>query len=515
MTSKDRVRIFDTTLRDGEQTAGINLNTAEKVQIAHQLARMKVDVIEAGFPAASTGDMEAVRAIAESVRGPIIAGLARTREKDIRTAYEAVKGAERKRIHTFIATSDIHIEHKLKLSRAEVLKEVEAGVSTARSLLDDVEFSAEDASRSDLDFLIEVFRLAAKCGATTLNIPDTVGYGVPREFGQFVSAIISGVGTEGISWSVHCHDDLGLAVANSLEAVRNGVRQVECTVNGIGERAGNASLEEIVMGLGTRRDQFGVETGLDTTCLYGISGLVSRLTGFAVPRNKAIVGGNAFAHEAGIHQHGILCNRATYEIMTPEDVGAPGSRLVLGKHSGRHAFVDHLEKKGYQLDKEQVQEAFLLFKALCDRKEIVTESDLEALVVDEILAVTPERSFVMRDYMVQVSPGGLATANVVLWNGEKEVADAATGNGPVDAAYAAVRRITGLEPELRRWEIRAVTEKADAIGEAQVTLELEGRQVHGRGASTDVIEASLKAYVNAMNRLVQLISAGKMAQPCP
>lgn len=515
MTSQDRVRIFDTTLRDGEQTAGINLNTVEKLQIAHQLARMKVDVIEAGFPAASPGDLEAVKAIARAVQGPIIAGLARTRENDIRAAHEAVKDAERSRIHTFIATSDIHIEHKLKLTRAEVLREVEAGVSLARSLVDDVEFSAEDASRSDLQFLIEVFRLAARCGATTLNIPDTVGYGVPREFGQFVSAIISAVGQEGITWSVHCHDDLGLAVANSLEAVRNGARQVECTINGIGERAGNASMEEIVMGLRTRKDQFGVETGLDTKCLYGISGLVSRLTGFAVPRNKAIVGGNAFAHEAGIHQHGVLCNRATYEIMTPEDVGAPGSQLVLGKHSGRHAFTDHLEKKGYYLDREQVQEAFMLFKALCDRKEIVTESDLEALIVDEILAVTPQRSFVLKDYMVQVGPGGRATANVVLGSGEKELADAATGNGPVDAAYAAVRRITGLEPELRRWEIRAVTEKADAIGEAQVTLAMDGRQVHGRGASTDVIEASLKAYVNAMNRLIHLISAGKMAQPCP
>jgi 2-isopropylmalate synthase len=341
-----------------------------------------------------------------------------------------------------------------------------------------------------------------------------VGYGIPGEFSRFVSEIISAVGQEGITWSVHCHDDLGLAVANSLEAVRSGARQVECTVNGIGERAGNASMEEIVMALRTRKDQYGVETELDTTRLYGISGLVSRLTGFAVPRNKAIVGGNAFAHEAGIHQHGMLCNRATYEIMTPEDVGAPASQLVLGKHSGRHAFMDHLEKKGYHLNKEQIQEVFMLFKALCDRKELVTESDLEALVVDEILAVTPERSFVMKYYMVQVGPGALATANVVLLNGNgEEMADAATGNGPVDAAYAAVRRITGLEPELMRWEIRAVTEKADAMGEAQVTLSMEGRQVHGRGASTDVIEASIKAYVNAMNRLVHLISAGKMAQP--
>jgi 2-isopropylmalate synthase len=341
------VRIFDTTLRDGEQAPGINLNTAEKLQIARQLAQLKVDVIEAGFPAASPGDLEAVKAIASEVKGSVVAGLARTRKGDIEAAWEAVRPAEHPRIHVFIATSDIHMEHKLKMSRQQVLDEVRNAVSYAKSFTDDVEFSAEDASRSDPAFLIQVFKVAAECGATTLNIPDTVGYAVPQEFAAFVKEIIDGVGTPpGVIWSVHCHNDLGLAVANSLAAVQSGVRQVEGTINGLGERAGNASLEEVIMALKTRRDRFGLSTNIDTTKLYGVSRLVSRLTGVAVPPNKAVVGDNAFSHEAGIHQHGILCNRATYEIMKPEDVGAPGTRLVLGKHSGHHAFRSEERRVG-------------------------------------------------------------------------------------------------------------------------------------------------------------------------
>ncbi|MCF7935370.1 MAG: 2-isopropylmalate synthase [Synergistales bacterium] len=504
----DHVRIFDTTLRDGEQSAGINLNTAEKIQIAHHLANMKVDVIEAGFPAASQGDLDAVRSIAREVRGSTIAGLARTRSGDIEAAYEAVKEAEHPRIHTFIATSDIHMEHKLRLSREEVLAETRRAVAQAKSLVEDVEFSAEDASRSDPAFLVEVFKTAIEEGATTCNIPDTVGYSVPDEFAAFVRDIIDRVGAgDDVVWSVHCHNDLGLAVSNSLAGVQNGVRQVECTINGLGERAGNASLEEIVMALRTRKDQFGAETYLDTRKLYSASRLVSRLTGFIVPRNKAVVGLNAFAHEAGIHQHGVLCNKATYEIMTPEDVGAPGSELVLGKHSGKHAFRNEVEGLGYNLNDDQLKQAFKLFKALSDRKEIVTDGDLEALIVDDILAVEPERRFVLYDFNVHVSGHGKGTSTVTLWDGEKEISDAATGNGPIDASCEAIKRIIGLDPELMEWRMNAVSGKSDAVGEARVTLKQNGVQAGGRGASTDVVEASLKAYVNAVNRLYRLAAA--------
>lgn len=513
--SEDHVRIFDTTLRDGEQAAGVNLNTAEKIQIAHQLARLGVDVIEAGFPASSPGDFEAVQRIAREVDGPVIAGLARTRAEDIDAAYRAVKDAKKPRIHTFIATSDIHLEYKLKMSREEVLEETRRAVTQARSLVDDVEFSAEDASRSDMDFLVEVFRTAARCGATTLNIPDTVGYALPGEFSAFVEEIIRRTGApEEVVWSCHCHNDLGLAVANSLEAVKRGVRQVECTVNGLGERAGNASMEEIVMALKTKHEHFGTQTRLDTTRLYSVSRLVSNLTGFTVPPNKAVVGANAFAHEAGIHQHGVLCNRATYEIMRPEDVGAPGSQLVLGKHSGRHAFSKRLEDLGFNLTKEQIAEAFRLFKDLCDRKEMVTDSDIEALVVDEILAVNPMRKYALKDFSVQAGHK-CGTATITLLDGEREVTDAATGNGPVNASYAALKRLMGINPELATYRITAVSEKSDAIGEARITLKLAGLTAQGRGASTDVIEASIKAYINAVNRLYQLAAAKGVSLDVP
>ena len=385
------VRIFDTTLRDGEQAAGINLNTEEKLQIAAQLAKMGTDVIEAGFPAASPGDFEAVKLIAQRIDGPTIAGLARTRREDISTAADAVKYSQKPRVHTFIATSPIHMEFKLKMTQQQVLAEVRQAVTHARSLVEDVEFSAEDASRSDPAFLGEVFRTAIECGATTLNIPDTVGYSTPDEFEMFVREVIGATGEpKGVIWSVHCHNDLGLAVANSLAAVQAGARQVECTVNGLGERAGNASMEEVVMGLRTRKDRFGCQTTLDTTRLCAVSSLVSRMTGFPVPPNKAIVGANAFAHEAGIHQHGVLCNKATYEIMNPEDVGASGTRLVLGKHSGKHAFKQRVEEMGFMLSDEQLREAMVLFKTLCDRKEIVGDEDLEPMI-KEILAVDGTR----------------------------------------------------------------------------------------------------------------------------
>ncbi|MDI9388219.1 MAG: 2-isopropylmalate synthase [Synergistota bacterium] len=498
---RDYVRIFDTTLRDGEQAPGINLNTEEKLQIAAQLARMKVDVIEAGFPAASPGDFEAVKLVADRVEGPIIAGLARTRREDVQAAAAAVKGAKKPRIHTFIATSPIHMEYKLKMTPEQVLAEVRRAVTHARGLVEDVEFSAEDASRSDPAFLGEVFRTAFECGATTLNIPDTVGYSVPDEFGEFVRAVIGAAGDpEGVIWSVHCHNDLGLAVANSLAAVRAGARQVECTVNGLGERAGNASMEEVVMALRTRGDRFGCRTGMDTTRLCPVSSQVSRMTGFPVPPNKAVVGANAFAHEAGIHQHGVLCNRETYEIMNPEDVGASGSRLVLGKHSGKHAFRQRVEEMGFTLDDERLNEAMAMFKSLCDRKEIVTADDLEAMIASEILPVEEGRRVGLKSFLVQVGSGH-GSATVTLDDEGREATDAAVGNGPVDAAYRAIQRILDVRPELEHYSIRSVNESSDAIGEARVTLSIGGSRANGRGASTDVIEASIKAYIDGINRL--------------
>jgi len=505
--SDDYVRVFDTTLRDGEQSPGINLNAQEKLQIAYQLAALGVDVIEAGFPAASPGDAEAVRLIAQSVKGPAIAGLSRTRQEDIKTAFESVKHSDRPRIHVFIATSDIHMQYKLKMTKDQVLGEIRSAVTYARSLVPDVEFSAEDGSRSDPKFLAQAFRLAAGCGATTLNLPDTVGYAIPEEFSGFFANVMKEVGTNGLVWSVHCHDDLGLAVANTLAAVKAGARQVECTINGIGERAGNASLEEIVMALKTRREHFGVDTHINTTYLYPTSRLVTRLTGFVVPPNKAIVGDNAFSHEAGIHQHGVLCDKRTYEIMRPQDVGAPESKLVLGKHSGRHAFGERIKSLGYHLTEEELAKAFVLFKDLCDKKGIVSDGDIEALIVDEILGNATKKSFELRDFMISIGAGGRGSATVVLADGEKTNSDAATGNGPVDAAYKAIQRIIGIEPELVSYKISAVSERSDAVGEAVVVIKFKEILAQGRGASTDVIEASIKAYINAINRLVQIAEA--------
>lgn len=504
---QDQVLIFDTTLRDGEQAAMINLNTAEKIQIARQLEKLKVDIIEAGFPAASQGDFEAVREIAASVKDPVITGLARCSGHDIDIAGEAVKYAFRPRIHTFIATSDIHLRDKLKMTRKQVLESVEKWVTHAKTIVDDVEFSAEDASRSDLNFLVDVFQTAIACGATTINIPDTVGYAVPHEFSGIVKEIIERTDKgSNIVWSVHTHNDLGMAVINSLESVKAGVRQVECTINGIGERAGNASLEEVVMGIKTRGDHFGVYTGLDTSQLYPTSSLVSKLTGFQVPPNKAIVGSNAFAHEAGIHQHGIMCNKATYEIMDPLDIGAPSSDLFLGKHSGKHAFTDKVKEMGYQLSSEEISKAFSLFKDLCDRKEMVSSEDIEILVINDILAITPERKYVLTDFNVHTTKGQ-ASAGISLSNAGKILSDAATGNGPVDASYAAIKRIISMDPQLVNYQIDAASERSDAIGEAHITLEIQGLVSQGRGASTDIVEASIKAYINAVNRLFQLAAA--------
>ena len=505
------VIIFDTTLRDGEQAARVNLNTGEKVQVARQLERLKVDVIEAGFPASSPGDFDAVRAVAQEVRHPVIAGLARTKERDIVSAGEALSGAAKARIHVFIATSPIHMEYKLKMTNAEVLKEVESAVRLARGIVSDVEFSAEDASRSDIDFLVDVFTLAIDRGATTLNIPDTVGYAMPLEFGEFCGTIINRVNRPGVIWSVHCHNDLGLSVANSLSAVRAGARQVECTINGLGERAGNASMEEIVMSLRTRSDHFGADTGIDTSKFYSTSKLVSNLTGVLVQPNKAIVGVNAFAHEAGIHKHGMLCNRATYEIMTPESVGAPGTDLHLGKHSGRHAFNERVENLGYNLTKEQSEKAFDYFKELCDKKKEVSDGDIEAFLTDRIIDVVPDRNYELKDFAVTVASGGKPTASITLTHLGQDITEASVGNGPVDAAYKAIRRILSFDPELLEFHIRATSELADAVGEAHVILRYKEIKAQGRGASTDIIEATIRAYVEAVNRLYYSAAAREVS----
>jgi 2-isopropylmalate synthase len=505
--SGDVVIVFDTTLRDGEQAARVNLNTGEKVQVARQLERLRVDVIEAGFPASSPGDFEAVRAVASEVRTPVIAGLARTKERDIAAAGEALRGAGKSRIHTFIATSPIHMEYKLKMTPGEVLKEVEFAVRLARSITGDVEFSAEDASRSEIDFLADVFTLAIECGAGTINIPDTVGYAMPLEFGDFCGTIINRVNKPGVIWSVHCHNDLGLGVANSLSAIRVGARQVECTINGLGERAGNASMEEIVMSLRTRCDHFGADTRIDTTKFYSVSKLVSNLTGVLVQPNKAIVGVNAFAHEAGIHQHGMLCNRATYEIMTPESVGAPGTDLHLGKHSGRHAFNEKVEDLGFNLAKEQSEKAFEYFKVLCDKKKEVSDGDIEAFIIDRVLDVMPEKNYELKDFAVTVASGGKPTASITLVHLGQEITEASIGNGPVDAAYRAIRKILSFEPELLEFHIRATSEMADAVGEAHVILRYKDIKAQGRGASTDIIEATIRAYIEAVNRLYHSAAA--------
>ena len=497
MSDPDRVLFFDTTLRDGEQAAGVNLNAAEKLQIARQLAKMKIDVIEAGFPSASPGDFSCVKTIAREVRGVTVAGLARTREGDIRAAAQALTDAERSRIHTFIATSPIHMADKLRLTPEQVLAETRAAVSLARSLADEVEFSAEDASRSDPEFLIRVFKLAADCGATVLNIPDTVGYAMPEEFYAFCRRVIAGVGApEGVIFSVHTHDDLGLSVANSLAAVRAGARQVEGTING-----GNAALEEVAMALKTRPDLYApLHIGLVTNRLYPVSRLVSRLSGVTVPPNKAVVGANAFAHEAGIHQHGVLANRETYEIMKAEDVGSVPAMMVLGKHSGSHAFRDRLETLGYQLDDGQSARAFEIFKRLCDEKKDVSNGDIEAIISDQILAVTPEHRYELVDYAVGVG-AGLATATVVIRRDHSELRDAATGNGPIDAAYNAIKRAIDFSPQLENFSIRATSPRSDALGETVVELSHSGVTAQGRGAATDIVKAGIQAYLNAVNRL--------------
>ncbi|HKV43913.1 MAG TPA: 2-isopropylmalate synthase [bacterium] len=497
----ETIRIFDTTLRDGEQSPGFTMNTEEKLEVARALAAMRVDVIEAGFPISSKGDLEGVTLIAREVRGAAIAGLARANRADIDAVVEAVREAERPRIHTFIATSPIHMEHKLRMTPDQVLEASIEAVRYARGFTDDVEFSAEDASRSDPEFLCRVFDGAIKAGASTINVPDTVGYATPEEYAALLRSLIERIpGSDKVVWSVHCHDDLGLAVANSLAAVQAGARQVECTINGIGERAGNASLEEIVMALHTRRNYYRHETAIDTTKIYRASRLVSAITGIPVQPNKAVVGDNAFAHEAGIHQHGVLANRETYEIMTPETIGIPSNKLVLGKHSGRHAFKNLLESNGVRLSDAELRRAFEAFKALCDKKKQVTTEDIIALVEGELRGAP--HTYALKAFQISTSNTVAPVAAITLVRGSEIFTQEATGDGPVDAMYNAINAIVGLSPSLADYAIKAVTGGTDAMGEATVKVRDGDGLFIGRGTSTDVLEASAKAYVAAVNKIV-------------
>jgi 2-isopropylmalate synthase len=505
----ERILIFDTTLRDGEQSPGYSMNTKEKLEMAKQLARLGVDVMEAGFPIASEDDFEAVKTIAQHVKGgPIIAGLCRAKDMDIDRAWEALKHAEHPRIHTFIATSEIHIKYKLKSTQEEVLEATVAAVKRAKRYTEDVEFSAEDAHRTDQDFLCKVVEAAIKAGATTINIPDTVGYGLPWEFGQRIRDLMHRVpNIDRVVVSAHCHDDLGVAVANSLEAVRAGARQVECTINGIGERAGNASLEEIVMSLRTRKDLVAYDTGIKTEELYRTSKLLQSITGISVQPNKAIVGANAFAHEAGIHQHGVLQKPLTYEIMTPESVGVPKSRLVLGKHSGRHAFKKRLEELGIELADDDLNKAFVRFKALCDRKKEVFDEDLLTLVEEEIM--TPVETYTLEHLQFTSGTNIVPTATVRLKMHDEVYQESGWGDGPVDAAYKAIDLITKIPGKLLEYNLRAVTGGKDAMGEVTVAVEMDGQRMVGRGSSTDVIEASVRAYLHAINKVVAQPTTGR------
>jgi 2-isopropylmalate synthase len=494
------VKVFDTTLRDGEQSPGIALNQQEKVEIAQQLTRLGVDIIEAGFPISSPGDFEAVQAIAREVEGPVICGLARTSSQDIDAAWEAVKDSERPRIHTFIATSDIHIERKLQTTREDVIGQVRASVAHAKGYTDDVEFSPEDGSRSEIEYMAEVIQVALEQGASTINVPDTVGYTMPGEYAAMFTELYRLVpGLRDVVVSVHCHDDLGLAVANSLAGIEAGCRQVECAINGIGERAGNASLEEIVMLLHTRESSLGLWTGVETTEIARTSRLVSRLTGYSVQPNKAIVGRNAFAHEAGIHQDGVLKERTTYEIMDATTIGLRSNSIVLGKHSGRHALRDALEELGFKVDGQALNTAFKRFKQVSDKKKVLTAMDLEALVTDELRG-EEIAGYALEWFEVEASSRRPPHARVAVTLPEGDTAEGSfTGDGPIDAVFAAIDAATGIEVKLHEFTIGAVTEGQDALGEVSVVVEVAGQTGSGQGVSTDIIDAAARAYVRALS----------------
>ncbi len=499
----NRVHIFDTTLRDGEQSPGISLNTAEKVEIAQQLARLGVDVIEAGFPITSPGDFEAVEAIARTVEGPVVCGLARTHKADIDAAWGAIKDAQRPRIHTFISTSDIHIEHQLRTDREDVKGQARAAVVLARSYCEDVEFSPMDATRADVEFTAEVCAIAVEEGATVINIPDTVGYTTPEEYAHYFRRLYELVPRLAeVETSVHCHDDLGLAVANSYAGVLAGARQVECAVNGIGERAGNCSLEEIAMLIRTREDVHSLTIGLNTRELARTSRMVSRLTGYAIQPNKAVVGRNAFAHESGIHQDGVLKERTTYEIMDATEVGLESNSIVLGKHSGRHALKDALKQLGFKVEGNALNAAFKRFKEVADRKKQVTALDLEAIVSDEMREKADAHELAWFEVEAGSEREPLAKVGVKMPSGEEAVGES-SGDGPVDAIFLAIQKAVGTECELRQYTVEAVTGGEDALGQVTVMLRAAGRLATGQGVATDILEASARAYVRALSNALE------------
>jgi 2-isopropylmalate synthase len=497
----EKIIIFDTTLRDGEQAPGASLNQKEKLEIAQALVYLGVDIIEAGFPVSSSGDFEAVKAIASSIKGPVICGLARAIKKDIDAVYQSTKPSRRRRIHVFLATSKIHMQYKLKKAEDEILRLAVESVKYARRYCPDIEFSPEDASRSERDFLFKVVEAVIKAGAGTVNIPDTVGYAQPQEYGSLIAAIKNNVpNINKAVISVHCHNDLGLAVANSLEAIKNGARQVECTVNGIGERAGNASMEEIVMAIKTRKDIFReTETRVNTAHIYKVSRLVSKLTGFAVSPNKAIVGGNAFRHESGIHQDGVLKERSTYEIIRPQDVGFVGTGIVLGKHSGRHALSERLKELGFKFSEPQLDKISTRFKVLADKKKNIFDHDLISIVENEVKTVKPVWSLV--SFVINSGTKVIPTCEVSLKNKNKSLSARSCGDGPVDACFKAIDKVTGIKGELEDYRIEAVTQGKDALGEVILKLKAKGKVVTARGSSTDIIEASIRAYINALNKI--------------
>jgi len=506
----DKIIIFDTTLRDGEQAPGASLNRIEKLEIAKQLVRLGVDVIEAGFPVSSVGDFKSVNEIASKVKGATICGLARAVKQDIDAAAKALKPAKRKRIHVFLATSKIHMKYKLKKAEDEILRQATEFVKYARRFCDDIEFSPEDASRTERDFLFRVVEAAIDAGAKTINIPDTVGFAEPEEFGNLIKDIMISVpNVDKAIISVHCHDDLGLAVANSLSAIKNGARQVECTINGIGERAGNASMEEVVMAIKTRRDSFdNVKTSINTKEIFKTSRLVSKLTGFVVSPNKAIVGANAFRHEAGIHQDGILKKRATYEIIKPADVGFSGVSFVLGKHSGRHAFKERLESLGIKLKESEIDKAFRHFKLLADKKKTVYDDDLISIAEDEFKKVP--QIWQLKYLHITSGTQTVPSATLKLKSKGRVFVTSSSGDGPIDACYKAIDKVTKIKGELLDYSIQSVTRGKDALGEVSIKIKAKNKEVIGRGASTDIIEASAKAYINAINKLLSKAPGSKL-----
>lgn len=498
---ENRVYILDTTLRDGEQTPGVNLNVPEKVSIAQQLETLGVDIIEAGFANASAGDFDAVAEVAKALKTATVCSLARCNEADIRAAAKALRFAVRPRIHAFIATSDIHMQYKLKMTPENVLARVAESVRLARTLCDEVQFSPEDASRTRPEFLRRVLEVAINEGAQIINIPDTVGYSTVHEFGRLVAYIKKNVsGIDGVTLGVHCHDDLGLAVANSLEAIRFGARQVECTVNGMGERAGNAALEEIVMGLFTRRDFYGCTTGIETKQIHRTSKLVAGLTNMEPSPGKAVIGANAFLHESGIHQHGVLNNRATYEVMKAEDLGMVGFGVVLGKLSGKHALMERATALGYHLSEDELDIAFIKFKQMADRKRVVTDRDIEAILGGQIAEVP--QIYLMQDFQVFSTNRLKATATVSLMRDGITYTEAAVGNGPIEASFLAVDKISGMELELLKYHVKSASEGRDALGEVVVRVRYGDKTATGRGISTDVIESSVLAYIAGLNRII-------------